>query len=278
MRSRLLLVLAAAVALLATERASAAVAGLLPRFVTVPAGHFLMGSPPDEAGSKVDEVQHTVRIGRAFALAVTEVTQALWEEVMGGNPSYFTGCPDCPVDRVSWYDALSFCNELSRRQGLVPVYGRDGDQIVWNPAANGYRLPTEAEWEYACRAGTTTAFHTGDCLDPQLANYDGYRPLAGCTDGLSRGESVPVGSLGANAWGLHDMHGNLAEWCWDHYGPYPRRDVGDPRGPAGGPFRIVRGGCWENAARRCRSANRQAMPPDRRIDMIGLRLARTVAP
>jgi sulfatase modifying factor 1 len=264
-----------ATALAGPPRAAAAVAELLPRFVTVDAGRFVMGSPPQEVGSKADEAQHPVRL-RSFALAVTEVTQALWEAVVGENPAYFRQCPDCPVDRVSWFDALGFCNELSRRQGLTPVYGRRGDRIDWDPAADGYRLPTEAEWEYACRAGSATAFHGGDCLDPQLANYDGYQPLEGCPAGLNRGEPLPVGSLGANAWGFFDMHGNQAEWCWDRYGAYPAVEVTDPQGPPEGPYRVVRGGCWDNGARRCRAANRQAMPPDRRLDMIGLRLARTV--
>ncbi len=251
---------------------------LVPRFVTVAAGRFVMGSPPTEPESKQNEGQHRVRLTRPFELAVTEVTQALWEAVMDDNPAYFTGCSDCPVDGVSWFDALTFCNRLSLRQGLTPVYSSNGDQVVWTDGADGYRLPTEAEWEYACRAGTSTAFHTGACLDPALANYDGYRPLGDCPAGLNRGEPVAVGTLPANAWGLHDMHGNLAEWCWDRYGAYPAGEIRDPRGPDAGPMRIVRGGCWENAGHRCRSANRQVMPPDRRLDMIGLRLARTVSP
>ena len=254
------------------------VQALLPRFEVIPAGRFVMGSPPTEPESKQDEVQHQVRLTRPLLLAATEVTQALWEAVMGQNPGYFAGCPDCPVDRINWYDALTFCNRLSRLRGLTPAYGREGDRILWNPEADGYRLPTEAEWEYACRAGTTTAFHTGDCLDPELANFDGYQPLAGCYGGLSRGEPIAVGNLTANRWQLYDMHGNLAEWCWDRYGPYPTTDTTDPRGPEAGPLRVVRGGCWQNSSQRCRSANRQTMPPERRLDMIGLRLARTGQP
>ena len=280
-RRRRLLIAVALVALIIGPAPAATLAeieALLPDFEIIPAGRFVMGSPPTEPESKQDEAQYQVWLTRSFRLASTEVTQALWEAVMGENPSYFVNCPECPVDRVNWYDALTFCNRLSRLEGFVPAYGLEGDQVLWNHHADGYRLPTEAEWEYACRAGTTTAFHTGNCLDPELANFDGYRPLAGCPGGLNRGEPVAVGRLPANRWRLHDMHGNLAEWCWDRYGPYPAGETTDPRGPDAGPLRLVRGGCWQNSGQGCRSANRQTMPPDRRLDMIGLRLARTGAP
>lgn len=272
--------LAAVAAHAADEPAAAAraVRDLLPEFVRIPAGTFVMGSPVDEPHSREDEVQHEVTLTSPFLLAATEVTQALWEAVIGRNPAYFAGCPDCPVEQVTWYDALVFCNRLSALQGFAPAYLLAGRQVTWNPGADGYRLPTEAEWEYACRAGTATAFHTGPCLDPALANYDGYEPLAGCPPGLNRDEPIAVQSLAANAWGLYDMHGNVAEWCWDLHGDYPRTAVRDPRGADAGRLRITRGGSWGKPAWRCRSANRQPFPPDWKLDMIGLRLARTVQP
>ncbi|MFH2052177.1 MAG: formylglycine-generating enzyme family protein [bacterium] len=237
-------------------------------------GAFIMGSPGAEPLGKVDETQHPVVISRAYLLGAGEVTRAQWSAVMGSSPGYFQGCSDCPVESVSWYDAVDFCNALSAAAGLEPAYARQGDRVVWRPEAGGYRLPTEAEWEYACRAGTVTAYHTGACLAADQANYNGYHPLPGCPDGMNRGEPVPVRSLTANAWGLHDMHGNINEWCWDWYGDYPAGSVNDPRGPDTGQVKVHRGGCWANFAAKCRSANRERVDPDARLDMIGLRVAR----
>jgi sulfatase modifying factor 1 len=169
-------------------------------------GHFLMGSPPEEPEREDDEVQHEVTLSRGFWLADTACTQALWQAVTGANPSEFQDDVRNPVENVSWNDVQTFLSELNRR---VP-----GLQA---------RLPSEAEWEYACRAGTTTPFSFGDNITPEQVNYDGNHPYAGGEKGLYRQKTVPVGSLPANPWGLYEMHGNVWEWCADWYGDYPTR-------------------------------------------------------
>ena len=261
----------------------AASAGDPPRLVGEPVpmvliqrGGFQMGSPQTEPQSRIDELRHRVILTRSFWLATTEVTQALWSEVMGSNPSYFAACPDCPVDNVSWYDAVEFCNTLSIIQGLTPVYRITDAELTWLPCADGYRLPTEAEWEYACRATAVTPYATGACLLSEQANYDAYRPLAGCPEGMRRGETVEVGSFPANAWGLHDMHGNVLEWCWDWYGPYDLADTENPRGPQHGQDKVIRGGSWFCPGDRCRSASRAFLHPSTTFDHVGFRLARSV--
>jgi formylglycine-generating enzyme required for sulfatase activity len=206
-------------------------------FAWCPPGTFLMGSPRGsfwmgrggEEGRGVDETQHQVTLTKGFYLGVHEVTQAQWQAVMGSNPSHFKG-DDLPVEQVSWVDCHAFCQKLAARDG-----GR-------------YRLPTEAEWEYACRAGTTTPFHFGQRISTGQANYKGRK-------------TTPVGSFPANAWGLLDMHGNVWEWCQDWYGPYPSGDIKDPQDSNNGDARVVRGGSWLNDPRWCRSANRHQGAP-----------------
>jgi formylglycine-generating enzyme required for sulfatase activity len=258
---------------------AAAGAGTTPEMIRISAGTFRQGSDDTEPGSYDDETPHLVRLSRPFLLGRTEVTQVLWTAIMGGNPSYYARCPECPVDNVSWFDAVLFCNRLSARDGFSPAYAIADSQVSWVPRTDGYRLPTEAEWEYACRAGTTTPFHTGSCLSTEQANFDGDLPPAGCPDGLNRAEPLDVAGFPANAWGLYDMHGNSHEWCWDWYASYAAAggDVVDPSGPAAGQRRVTRGGSWSNPAARCRSAKRESQPPTIRYDMIGLRLARTPA-
>jgi len=258
--------------------AAAAVAAVTPEMIAVRPGAFLMGSPPSEPQRRDDEAPRVVVITRPFVLGRTEITQGLWRSVMGGNPSYFDGCERCPVESVSWYDAIRFCNELSRREGLAPAYALRDSLVDWDPAAPGFRLPTEAEWEYACRAGVTSPYATGECLTDAQANFNAGFPAAGCPDGLNRGEPAPVGSFAPNAWGFHDMHGNVAEWCWDRYAPYPAGQATDPAGPPAGPLRVVRGGNFANHGPQLRSACRRAMRPERGFDLIGLRVARTVTP
>jgi formylglycine-generating enzyme required for sulfatase activity len=258
---------------------AAVAAGSTPEMVRIPAGTFRQGSDDTEPGSYDDETPRLVRLSRPFLLGRTEVTQVLWVAVMGGNPSYYARCPECPVDNVSWFDAVLFCNRLSARDGFRAAYAIAGSQVSWDPRSDGYRLPTEAEWEYACRAGTTTPFSTGSCLSTEQANFDGYLPLASCPGGLNRGEPLEVAGFPANAWGLRDMHGNSHEWCWDWYAPYPTAgdEVVNPSGPSTGQLRVVRGGSWWTPAARCRSAKREPQAPTSRYDMIGLRLARTPA-
>ncbi|MDH3717646.1 MAG: formylglycine-generating enzyme family protein [Planctomycetota bacterium] len=208
----------------------------------IPAGQFMRGSPPGEEGRRADETRHPVRLTKAFYMGTTEVTQAQWKKVMDGNPSFFTG-DALPVETVTWEDAVKFCRKLSDKEGVR------------------YRLPTEAEWEYACRAGTTTPFHTGPTITTDQANYHGSYTYGKGQQGKFREETTDAGSFAPNAWGLHDMHGNVWEWCADWYGAYPREEATDPHGPDQGEFRVIRSGCWINFPAICRAANRGKTVP-----------------
>jgi formylglycine-generating enzyme required for sulfatase activity len=220
-------------------------------------GTFRMGSPESEPERLDWEVQHEVTLTQGFWLADTACTQALWQAVMGENPSRFRDDPRNPVEQVSWEDAQRFIAALNER-----VPGLEA------------RLPSEAEWEYACRAGTTTPFSFGENITPEQVNYNGDYPYAGGKKGLNRERTVPVGSLPANAWGLYEMHGNVWEWCEDWYGEYPGGPQVDPRGPATGAGRVLRGGSWHGLGRYCRSANRFRYGPANRDSYLGFRLAR----
>jgi len=230
------------------------------RLVRIPAGTFQMGSPPSEAGRRPNESPvHSVEITRPFQLATTEVTQAQWQAVMGTQPwlgkQYVREGPDYPATHVSWTDAVEFCERLSRREGYT------------------YRLPTEAQWEYACRASTTTPYSFGD--DPgELDDYAWYSENA-----FRLGEKYPheVGAKLPNAWGLHDMHGNIWEWCQDRDGVYPSEPQTDPTGTTIGRDRIGRGGDWLNDAGRCRSAFRYAYSPTIKLSYLGFRVALVAA-
>ncbi len=209
-------------------------------FVRIPSGAFSMGSGSRGAESH-ERPPHEVTIGRPFYMATTEVTQAQWMAVIGSNPSRFQG-NDRPVERVSWNDAKEFIRRLNAREG-----------------GTRYRLPTEAEWEYACRAGTTGDRH-GD-----LASVAWYAPT-------SRGMTSPVAQKQPNAWGLFDMLGNVYEWCEDWKGAYPSGRVTDPRGPTTGSFRVARGGSWLVHANRARPDFRDFFAPDERRDDLGFRV------
>ncbi len=232
------------------------------KFVLIPAGTFMMGSPSDEPDRNRDEDQHKVTISKPFFMQTTEVTQGQWRAIMGNNPSYFDKCgDDCPVEYISWDDCQEFIRKLNQTDGT-----------------NKYRLPTEAQWEYACRAETQTAFSFGRCLSGTQANYRGTNyPMRGCAKGQQdRERTVVVGSFKPNAWGLHDMHGNAWEWCqdsWDYQ--YPSGHVTDPQGPSGGSDRVLRGGSWLNKDMSCRSACRDAKASDYSYGDVGLRLAST---
>jgi len=204
------------------------------RFALIPAGKFIMGSPPTEKGRRkdYDETRHETTISKPFYLGVYEVTQQQYEAVTGSNHSSLKSANN-PVERVSWQDCVQFCDDVSNKTGMT------------------VRLPTEAEWEYACRAGTDTSFYFGDD-ESRLDDYAWYSRNSGRT-------THPVGEKAPNAWGLYDMYGNVAEWCSDWYGNYPEQAVRDPLGPDAGPGRIVRGASYtENL---CRSAARFSVPP-----------------
>jgi formylglycine-generating enzyme required for sulfatase activity len=200
-----------------------------------------------------------VTISKPFFMQTTEVTQGQWREVMGNNPSFFKDCgDDCPVEMVSWNDVRDFVRNLNQKEGTEK-----------------YRLPTEAEWEYACRAGTGTPFYFGDCLSTDQANYDGMFPMPGCAKGESRRRTLPVGSFQPNAWGLYDMHGNVAEWCNDWSGGYPSGHITDPTGPSSGQYPVLRGGSWGYSAGNTRSAYRYGYFLHGRGLSNGFRVART---
>ncbi|OHB73337.1 MAG: hypothetical protein A2Z25_00340 [Planctomycetes bacterium RBG_16_55_9] len=234
-------------------------------FRLIPRGIFTMGSPSSESGRhSLEGPQHQVTLTKAFYCGKFEVTQGQWEQVMGSNsnPSFFKSKgPDAPVEQVSWDDCQEFLTKLCQMEG-VP---------------NGtYRLLTEAEWEYACRAGTATPFCYGNDLDSSMANFDGNYPYGAGQQGVYLATTIPVGRFRPNAWGLYDMHGNVWEWCQDWYAEYPSGNVIDPLGPASAVFRTGRGGCWPNPGKFCRSAIRSGGAPDLHSNSVGLRLARTL--
>jgi len=216
--------------------------------VYIPAGQFVMGS---NRGGEDERPARQVRVS-AFYMDRFEVTQKAYKALMGTEIAKFKG-PDRPVERISWSGAVRYCNMRSLREGLEPCY--DAGTFACNFAANGYRLPTEAQWEYACRAGTATAYGFGN--DPRrLTHHAWFKANAGR-------QTQPVGAKRPNPWGLHDMHGNVAEWCNDFYSEdgYPPGQPTDPRGPATGSERVLRGGSWRSDSDRCRSAARDSEQP-----------------
>ncbi len=237
------------------------------KLVLVPAGEFKMGGdePPEQVARKCNGVeakaewfqdqqpQHQVKITKPFYMGVYLVTQAQYEAVMGVNPSNFKGESN-PMEQVSWNDTVEFCKKLSAKTG----------QTV--------RLPTEAEWEYACRAGTTTPFNTGETISTDQANYNGNFTYGSGSNGEYRQKTVAVGSFAPNAWGLYDMHGNVWEWCQDWSGSYPSAEMVDPVGPENGQLRVLRGGSWNSEPWRCLSAWRSRAFPWFRGRSVGFRL------
>ena len=215
--------------------------------ILIPAGKFVMGSPESEKGRSKGETQHEVTFTKAFYMGKYEVTQEQWESVMGNNPSIKTKGARLPVTNVSWNDCQDFIKKLNAKTN------------------GGYRLPTEAEWEYACRAGTTTKYSVGDKITPKDANYRDSKI----------GEPVAVGSYKPNAFGLYDMHGNVWEWCEDWYADYQAGAVTDPKGPATGERRVLRGGSFNFYVWNTRSSFRFNLSPTSRYLFYGFRLART---
>jgi formylglycine-generating enzyme required for sulfatase activity len=243
---------------------------ITPAMVWIEPGSFTMGSPWGEWSRESDEEEHSVTLTEGFYICSTEVTEAQWINVMGSSPSFYRGCDDCPVQWLSWFEATEFCNAKSLFDGLEPVYDVQGTEVSRIEGANGYRLPTEAEWEYAYRAGSSSAFYNGPishtlCDDPLLSEIAWY----------CQGGEFPVHAVGLkepNAWGLYDMSGNVREWCWDWYGDYPRDPVTDPQGSESGVVRVFRGGGWDDHAAGCRAAERNSAFPVHRYTNLGLRL------
>ena len=234
--------------------------GVSLNMIWINSGSFTMGSPSDELGRQAGEVQHRVTLTKGYWLGKYEVTQAQYKAVTGSDPSSFKGA-DLPVESVSWDDAMAFCKKLTE---IEMAAGRLSKKYE-------YTLPTEAQWEYACRAGTTTALNNGRDLSdlmqsPEMNPVGWYRPNSSM-------QTHPVGEKRANAWGLYDMHGNVTEWCLDWNGDYPTSSVTDPKGPATGSIRVARGGNWGLAARFCRSASRGGSEPDSSNRGIGFRVA-----
>lgn len=230
----------------------------LTNMVLIPAGSFVMGSFPDEQDRESNEGPVTATtISRPFWMGIHEVTQGEYFDRMGNNPSEATGDLQRPVERVTWNDAVAYCAALTAEQ-------RAAGHITGHFE---YRLPTEAEWEYACRAGTVTRYYFGD--DPSYTNLTRYA----WTTSNSGGTPHPVGEKRPNAWGLYDMHGNVWEWCLDHSGGvYPGGAAIDPAGPADGVARVLRGGSWTTLDRVCRSARRFGFPPDLSVNDFGFRV------
>ena len=228
-------------------------------FAWIPAGSFVMGSPESEHGRDTDETQHRVTLTRGYWMGRHLVTQDQWTEVMGANTSHFRNRgAGLPAEWISWLDCLAFCRAMEKLD------------------SRPYRLPTEAEWEYACRGGTTSPFWFGDTTDATRCNYEGSYAYAGGPTHAPLNITTPGKRYPANPFGLYDMHGNLQEFCADrHRGEhagYPPRAISNPRGPAKGQYRIIRGGSWGAHPSRCRSAEREWMRRDDRSQFVGFRV------
>ena len=252
-------------------------------FVYIEGGTFLMGSPESENWRIDDETQHEVTVS-SFYIDPYESTQSEYERLMGNNPSMFVG-EKLPVENITWLDAVQYANARSIDAGLTPVYTVTEGGVTWDLGADGYRLPTEAEWEYACRAGTKTPFNTEKSLDAAEANFYGHYPyeieenyfnnsVLEAKPGEYRQTTIDVGSFEPNAWGLYDCHGNVNEWCWDYYGPYDTAQNTDPTGVSSGTRHVYRGGGWNDFAKNMRSAYRAAGQADMACFNLGVRLVR----
>jgi formylglycine-generating enzyme required for sulfatase activity len=248
----------------------------------IPAGSFSMGCTPGDPNCQSNESPVRTVTLSAFQIGETEVTQEQWQTVMGSSPGYFayTSCISCPVEQVSWNDAVVFCNRLSEAKGLTPcyytdagftqVYGKSGSNwslpnsgtVYWNPSARGYRLPTEAEWEYAARGGNTTNIYSGSNNIDEVAWY---------VDNAPNGTKPVKGKL-PNGYALYDLSGNVWEWVWDWFASYPSSPETNPKGPSSGELRIFRGGSWGSLPPGIRPAFRSGRSPGHREFIVGFRI------
>ena len=235
--------------------------------IRIPSGSFVMGSED----KRDDWLVHSRPLRRvyvdSFEIGAYEVTQALFEKVMGFNPSLMKGDSRRPVDQASWFDAAQFCNRLSELAGFMPAYDIRNRSCIFS--RNGFRLPTEAEWEYVCRAGSASRYYSGD-EEVDLERVGWYKLN-------SEGTTHPVGSKEPNAWGLFDMHGNVWEWCNDWMENYEELKTRNPHGPSLGNSRVLRGGGWHFKAEGCQAAYRQRARPDYKISAVGFRIVRDPA-
>jgi len=233
--------------------------------VRIPAGSYTMGCTVEAWTCDDNETPLVdVTFTNDWLASPYEVTQGLYWVVTGDRPSHFPNCEDCPVEEITWYEAVAFCNGLSERHGLEPVYTIDGESVSWNTSANGWRLPTEAEWEYMARGNRT---------DEELvaAELEESWYIDNADD-----STHPVGMLPANPFGLYDVTGNVNEWMWDWYGPMSIEPVTDPRGPASGDSRVVRGAAWSSRTDQLRVSRRMHDAPEYIIDILGMRLVRNI--
>ncbi|MBP3729845.1 MAG: SUMF1/EgtB/PvdO family nonheme iron enzyme [Mailhella sp.] len=256
-------------------------------FLLLQGGTFAMGSPVSERQRQMDEEQHDVTLS-SFYVDPCEVRQGDYEAVMKVNPSTHKG-ENLPVENVTWLDAVRYCNALSKKRGLDPVYAIDGESVRWNRRANGYRLLTEAEWEYAARAGTKTVFHVGSQVHGEKVNFEATYPYLieenyvsqrdpSVQPSLYRGETMAVDSLEPNAFGLHHAHGNVSEWVFDYYGSYDKMQRVNPAGPSTGTYRVNRGGSYIDFGKHLRSAYRSATNPIDADPNLGFRICRNASP
>lgn len=252
-------------------------------FILLEGGTFSMGSPAEERQRQEDETRHEVTVD-SFYMNPYEVTQEEYEAVMGENPSFFSG-ENLPVENVTWYNAIEYCNRLSENRGLTPVYTVEDNTVSWDRSANGYRLPTEAEWEYAARGGTDTIYHFGNQVHSDYANFEGSYPYLieenyvshqnpEVVTSQNRGTTIAVNELAPNAFGLYHMHGNVAEWCFDYYGEYDVENNVNPTGAASGSLRVNRGGSYNDFGKHLRSAYRSATNPVDADQNLGFRICR----
>ncbi len=236
----------------------------------IAAGLFNMGSTN---GSLDEKPVHTVSIQRQYFMSKYLITQKQYKELIGSNPSVFSGNDNNPVEAVNWFEAVQFCNLLSKKEGLQQCYTSQSGGAIWDCdfTKNGYRLPTEAEWEYACRAGTSTDYYSGSTWkDLDRAGWFARNAMQ---------STQPVGQKVPNNFGLYDMHGDVWEWCWDWYDSYSAAASADPTGPSSGSERVLRGGSWDDDAPGCRSASRDWSDPNNRFSIsntsVGFRIVRT---